>query len=248
MELIKEKIQLNFNEAAESYDSVATVQKACAVNLVDKLVKYFHKRSITTILDLGTGTGYVPELLVKIYPSGDYDLNDISSNMLLCAKKKLSFAKPNLILGDMESIDFGSYDLITANLALQWSTNLYYMLQKLYNKSNIFAFSCVLIGTFHEWTRQFKNLDTSFPIYQYPDNNTLENFLLSLYPKKYFFETKEYPITFNNSLDFIKYLKKLGASTAEHATSLAELKNIIKINNKSFTVTYRVFFAILART
>lgn len=247
MQLIKKKIKYKFDKACASYDSVANVQKKCAANLIDKLLKYFYRDNISKILDVGTGTGYIPELLIKNYPNSLYDLNDISSNMLVCAKEKLS-APCNVILGDMEDVDFGSYDLITANFALQWALNLNKMLIKLYKKSNIFAFSCILSGTFIEWVNKFENLHLSFPINKYPEGYQLENFLLSLNPKKYFFETKEYPITFNNSLDFIKYLKKLGASAIDDSISLSELKNIIKINDQPFSVSYRVFFGILERS
>ena len=248
MKFIKNKINSNFDKAAKSYDTVANIQKICAKNLIDKLTTYFYRSqdNIARILDVGTGTGYVPQILTKKYPNSCYDLNDISYNMLIMAKSKLSNLniKYNLILGDIENLDLTAYNLIISNFALQWVINLPKILKKLYNKSDILAFSCLLDGTFVEWTNKFKNLGSDYT-HQYPKPNILQNLLLSLNPKKHFFATKEYQLYFNNALAFIRYLKDLGAaSTMNDSIPVSELRRIIKTNNQPFIVTYKVFFVL----
>ena len=250
MKSIKNKIKSNFDKAAKSYDTVANIQKICAKNLINKLITYFYRSqdNIAKILDVGTGTGYVPQILTKIYPNSCYDLNDISSNMLIMAKSKLTNLniKYNLILGDIENLDLNAYNLIISNFALQWVIDLPKILKKLYNKSDILAFSCLVDGTFSEWSNKLKNLGSSVYADQYPKPNVLQNLLLSLNPKKHFFATKEYQLYFNNALAFIRYLKDLGAASAMNDyISVSELRNIIKTNNQPFSVTYKVFLGIV---
>ncbi len=252
MMFIKNKINSNFDKAAKSYDNVANIQKICAKNLINKLTTYFYQSqaNIARILDVGTGTGYIPEMLTKTYPNSCYDLNDISSNMLIIAKSKLTNLniQYNLILGDIENLDLAAYNLIISNFALQWVIDLPKILKKLYNKSDILAFSCLLDGTFVEWTNKFKNLGSDVYTHQYPKPNILQNFLLSLNPKKHFFATEEYQLYFNNALAFIRYLKDLGAaSTINNSISIAKLRRVIKTNDQPFIVTYKVFFGLVER-
>ncbi|MDZ5760943.1 methyltransferase domain-containing protein [Lyticum sinuosum] len=65
-------------------------------NIISKCVskfsnqEFFNQKDIRkrVILDLGTGTGYVPETLSKSHPDAIYILNDISGKMLDICKKK----------------------------------------------------------------------------------------------------------------------------------------------------------------
>ncbi len=64
---LKKKIRNYFNKASNSYENVAYVQRQSAEFLVEKLLEV-NDIYPQTILDLGTGTGYIPELLIKYYP------------------------------------------------------------------------------------------------------------------------------------------------------------------------------------
>ncbi|MGI2299477.1 methyltransferase domain-containing protein [Candidatus Cardinium hertigii] len=140
MELAKAYIQRNFNRASPSYDAVASIQKKCATHLVGCLKNHFPTCHPDTILDLGTGTGYIPEILLYSFPETKFTLNDLSSTMLDTVKKKLPSKKVTYILGDMELQDFDFHDLITSNLALQWVDDLYKTIRKFYEKSRFLLF------------------------------------------------------------------------------------------------------------
>ena len=84
---IHSTIQNNFNKASTSYDFVATIQKQAALFLVEKVLESKIKRP-KTILDLGTGTGYITEFLLKSFPNSAYLLNDIADKMLEVCKSK----------------------------------------------------------------------------------------------------------------------------------------------------------------
>ncbi len=89
MELNKNLIQKNFSRASSSYDNVAFIQRKCAAKLVSDLKKCFPNFYPCSILDLGTGTGYIPEILFDSFPKSRFVLNDISPYMLAQVRKKL---------------------------------------------------------------------------------------------------------------------------------------------------------------
>lgn len=247
---IKSKIAHSFDQAAHSYEQVAQVQLASAKFLLKNLfakLELWHIDKLDTALDLGTGTGFVPSILIKNYPKLNIDLNDIAWNMLQVAATKIKpLAKYNLILGDLEQLKFKNYDLITANLALQWVSNLNTTLEKIYLNSKILAFSCLLRGTFKEWLDKFNGLADHLPISNYPNKLELQNFLLNLESQYYWFATKSFSVNFANPLSFMDYLKKMGANIAVKQIPFSCLRKIIKLQ-QPFAATYKVFFAILVK-
>jgi len=142
MTLKLKQIQTRFNKASRSYDDVAIVQKNAAKFLVDKL--FNHQNFIPkTVLDLGSGTGYITELLLKKFPKSSFYLNDIADEMVAVCKAKFSQATNIYYLpGDMMRLNTDIYHCVVSNLALQWVSNLEDALRFFCSKSsNVFAFS-----------------------------------------------------------------------------------------------------------
>ncbi|MDD9331548.1 MAG: malonyl-ACP O-methyltransferase BioC [Wolbachia sp.] len=247
MELQKEYIQNSFSRASSSYDSVASIQKECATKLVSYLKNYFPKFYPHSILDLGTGTGYIPEILFCSFPGSKFTLNDISPNMLAKAKKKLISKKVEFILGDMEVQDFCFHDLIISNLALQWVNDLDKIIKKSYENSGIFAFSCLLDGTFSEWSKIFIESSLPVPTHQYPSRQELESHLFSLNPSRYFCDSQELKLEFSSSSNFMRYLRDLGANYSNQTILSTDLKKIIKTYTGKINITYKVFFGVLSK-
>lgn len=245
----KDQVWQHFHRASSSYDEVAGIQSECAALLTDLLERALPDFAPSSILDLGTGTGNIPELLVKKFPASLYSLNDIASGMLERTAQKFGVNDQfSFILGDMERVDFLPHDLIISNFALQWVDDFETTIAKLYKKSEVLTFSCLLDGTFEEWRKIFEEKSLPIPTYQYPSQVRLEKFLLSLRPEKYSFEAKDYKVVFPNALSFMRHLKQLGASTPNHAISLCDLRELIVTNDQEIAVTYKVFFCILARS
>lgn len=247
MTLHKYLIKQNFSAASETYDLVANIQRDAADHLINNLLKNFVNFSPNYVLDVGAGTGYVTKQLLQYFPNSIYVLNDLADNMITRAKHNLSAYK-NIYFckGDIEYIDIDFYSLIISNMALQWSSNLTSVIKKLFDHSNIFAFSCLLSGTFAEWDNICNKLSIPVTTYMYPEKLSLEQQLLKLAPKKYFFSAKNFVLQFNNTINFIKYLKNLGANTANVNVSLKNLKTLLQYNYK-FNITYKIFFGILQK-
>lgn len=246
MKLKKREIQHKFDLASTTYDQVAQVQRECAKKLVYNLTHFFPEFYPSTILDLGTGTGYIPELLLQAFSQSAFTLNDLAPSMLKRSKEKFGNNRQiDFVQGDMDDLNFGPKQLITSNFALQWSSDLPNLLAKLFNKSEVLAFSCLLKGSFKEWGDIFEKLELPNPTYPYPSKQELENYMLSLCPQKYFFDSQEFVLDFASPFNFLKYLKDLGANTGGQEIPIKDILRLLKADLGGFTVTYNVFFALV---
>lgn len=247
MTLHKHLIKQNFSAASGSYDLVANIQRDAADYLVNTLLKKFLNFNPNSILDVGAGTGYVTKKLLHYFPNSIYVVNDLADHMIQQAKHNLSAYK-NIYFcnGDIEYIDIEFHSLIISNMALQWVSNLDNVIKKLFDNSRILAFSCLLYGTFKEWDNIFNKLSIPVATYKYPNKLNLQQQLLALKPKKYFFSTKNFVLEFSNAINFIKYLKNLGANTTNTNISIKDLKALLEYNYK-FSITYKIFFGILEK-
>lgn len=245
---LQNKIQSNFNTASLSYDSVATIQRQAGEYLVDKLADYKHFNP-KTILDLGTGTGYIPELLLQNYPNSDYYLNDIAFEMLKQCKIKFSKrSNMHYLHADMQSLNTGTFDLVISNLALQWVDNLWATLELFYTKSSqIFAFSTLLDGTFIEW-KKLVNQYQNMKLHNYPSAGELVQFCNKIQGNHSFdYWVINIPLSFDNPFTFMRYLKALGALASHNHMHPHNLRALVKEQTTTVTASYKLFFGIFKK-
>lgn len=237
----KSIIESNFNHASKSYDSVAKVQRFAAQFLIHKIMQ-IRDLQPKTVLDLGAGTGYISELLLPIFPESFYIINDIAKNMLSVCKNKFSMHKNfSFIHSDMMSLNVKKCDLIVSNLAMQWLPNIHSAIEYFEEKtSQVFGFSTLLDGTFNEW----QSLLSRYSNIQIHNYITEENLRKYCEQKQYTCWSWDIPLLFDTPIQFMRYLKQLGASTSNQSISLKQLRLILRENNRSITTTYRIFFAI----
>ena len=224
-------VKSRFNSASNTYENVASVQKECAQILTSKLEQLYPNFTPETILDLGTGTGFVPEILIESFSEAKFTLNDIAPKMLAFSQKKFS-EKSNFefVLGDMQTIKFYDHDLVISNLALQWVEDLEKAVFKFNSISKVFAFTYLMDGTFKEWEEIVGQV-----VRVYPSN----------IPSCDDVEVRDFTLKFPNALSFIRYLKELGASASCSKIPYSKLKSVIAEYNQEITVTYKVAFVIL---
>ena len=118
-----------FEKAAISYDAVAVLQQEVANRLVERMDYMSMKPA--SILDAGSGTGFVSQLLAARYPKTKITSLDLAFNMLKQAKRKRSFKQRwnkqfQYINAEAENLPFAdaSMDLIISGLTLQWCQDL----------------------------------------------------------------------------------------------------------------------------
>ena len=210
--MIKNDIAQCFSRAALTYDAVALVQRTCAQRLVELLRTYVTSSWVPqTVLDVGTGTGYVIDALHPIFPQTAYTLNDIAPAMLDYCQAKFQHGHFHYCLGDIETTSISDYDLITSNFALQWVRDLQHVLHKLYAHGQVVAYTCLLKDTFAQWYDVLERLGITRP--WYPSLEELKQMICHLNPKKIWFSSESFPLTFSQGRDCMRYLQHLGAST-----------------------------------
>ena len=212
----KKNLIKNFNLNVSEYNLRSNIQKKVAKNLITLLPKIKNPR----VLEIGCGTGFFTELVLKKYPDGIVDATDISANMInLCRKK---FKKCNLRFFEMDGENpkkiYDSYDLVISSMVFQWFENPLNSLEKL-NKIGPTYYSTIGKKNFIEWKNILKKNSFSDSIFKEPLWPGLfkEEFIRSSYP---------------NAITFLRMLKKTGISTSHMShiqLSITQLKKITTI-------------------
>lgn len=120
--LDKKKVAQSFSRAAKTYDSVAQLQRDIGEQLFLQLPANLPAKS--SVLDLGSGTGFFTRHLAAKYPQAQIVGLDIAEGMLHYA------AEPNdgihWLCSDAELLPIASesIDFIFSSLAIQWCNNL----------------------------------------------------------------------------------------------------------------------------
>lgn len=128
-EIDRKAMRVAFEKAAASYDAVAVLQQEVADRLVERMDLMAMKP--VSILDAGTGTGFVSKLLAERYPKAKITALDLAFNMLKQAKGKRTFKQRwnkqfSYVNAEVENLPFAdaSIELIISGLTLQWCQDL----------------------------------------------------------------------------------------------------------------------------
>lgn len=118
-----------FEKAAISYDAAAVLQQEVANRLVERMDVMAMKPQ--SILDVGSGTGFVSELLAARFPKSKITALDLALNMLKQAKNKRTFKQRwnkqfRYVNAEVENLPFAdaSVELVISGLTLQWCQDL----------------------------------------------------------------------------------------------------------------------------
>ena len=120
--MLQQKLAIarNFSKAAPTYDEAAVLQQEIGQRLLERLelIKLFP----TTILDLGSGTGFFSQALSQKYPKAIVLNADIAEGMINVAKHtRYSSAQFYVCAdGDHLPIKSQSIDFVFSNCALHW--------------------------------------------------------------------------------------------------------------------------------
>lgn len=211
--MIKDRIAQRFSKAASTYDTVAFVQHACAQNLVAALRTYLDLSwGPCSVLDVGTGTGYMIDALHPVFPQANYTLNDIAPSMLTYCQDKFKNHAFQYYLGDIETTPTPYCDLIVSNFALQWVSDLSCVLKKLYDHSHVLAYTCILEDTFSQWYDALEPYGVLRP--NYPNLAQIHQMISYLSPGQFWVQSERIPLTFSQGSHCMRYLQHLGASAS----------------------------------
>ena len=128
-EIDRQAMRAAFEKAAAGYDAVAVLQQEVANRLVDRMDVMSMKP--LSILDVGSGTGFVSQLLAERFPKAKVTALDLAFNMLKQAKNKRSFKQRwnkqfHYVHAEVENLPFAdaSVELVISGLTMQWCQDL----------------------------------------------------------------------------------------------------------------------------
>jgi malonyl-CoA O-methyltransferase len=150
--LDKKAIANAFSKAAVSYDCRAAFQHNLADTLVKTVAPFLGARN-TRILDLGSGTGYAQTALKTLAGESAVVALDLAQGMLNYSKAKNS--ETLHVLADIENLPFSNagFELIYANLSLQWCSNyaaIFEAIRNCLSNEGYCAFTTLLPGSLPE--------------------------------------------------------------------------------------------------
>ncbi|MBX3457803.1 MAG: methyltransferase domain-containing protein [Candidatus Paracaedibacteraceae bacterium] len=235
-------VQLAFNKAQPTYDSTATIQHRVA----NQLVEYLPKLPLTSVIDLGCGTGFVTDALLTKHKDSHFHLIDLSDQMIAgCREKYKNNDSITFATANMDEYIYPSADLIISNLAVQWSKDLRALLSNLTSKTSIVAFTTLTQGTFQEWEDLLCQNGITSPLLPMLSVQELNQICLNLNQDSRIY-LQDYSLTFTSISDFIQYLRDLGATVGKRIQEKAKFKALIQHHKEPITVTYKVLFCVIA--
>ena len=247
MLLDKSKIKANFNQAHQSYNPNAILQKIVAKNLVELAKKDISYAK--NIIDLGSATGFIAEEILSKFSDKKIFQLDIAHKMLI--KNPFSTHK---IIADIEALPLreNSFDLVLSSLSFQWLNNLEKAIDDIFstikNDGNLY-FSILGNKSLQELRSTCQNCQINLSINNFITQDQLQKILTDLH-LNYQIKSETISLCYPDLYLLLKSIKSIGAGYSTNKNYLGKkqfdllnsfyLKNF-NLNNKIFT-TWQVFY------
>jgi len=213
----------SFNKAADTYDSVAALQREVAQRLMDRMD--IVRLTPTTIVDIGCGTGDTTLKLFKTYKKAQIIGVDFAEQMLEKARSKLSWhekmlgRQPRFICGDAESLPLTdqSVDFIFSSLTLQWCNDLdatFCEFRRVLKPGGLIMFSSLGPDTLKELRQSWQSTDNRQHVHSFIDMHHVGDALLRARLADPVMDMEYFTLTFNDGQQLMRELKLLGAHNA----------------------------------
>lgn len=120
----KERVKRSFSRRVASYNELALVQAESAQRLDFNLSLL--EKSPRNLLDIGSGTGFLTDLVAKRWKETSIYCCDVAHDMNIKARNDLANRRIRFLTGDAEDIPCkdASFDMVVSNLAYQWVSSL----------------------------------------------------------------------------------------------------------------------------
>lgn len=227
-------IKSRFSKSLSTYNQNATVQLTISNNLLSLIQDYAQGR-IHNLLEIGCGTGFLTQGLIKKYPNADLWINDLveSTKYKLQSLAIEHNAKLEFLPGDAELIAFPqNLDMICSSSTFQWFSNLPNFIKKVsasLPSNGILAFSTFGPDNFKE-IRELLKLGLHYPLAKQITAWLSEDF--DILHQSECTEIK----CFKTALDVLKHIKLTGVNSLSKT-------NWTKKNLNDFQNHYRMAFS-----
>lgn len=219
--LDKAQMRRHFDRAAKHYDAAAILQREVGERLYERL-DYINIQP-KTVLDLGCGTGFLTQKLLKQYPKAALIALDIAVNMLKETQKCGGwFHKPKLICADAEALPLknASVDLIISNLMVQWCNDLpksFAEMRRVLKPNGMILFSSFGTDTLKELRASWQAVDQYTHTSTFVDMHDVGDALMQSGFAQPVMDMDMITMTYPSVRELMQDLKQIGANNAHHS-------------------------------
>lgn len=219
--LDKAQMRRHFDRAAKNYDAAAILQREVGQRLYERLD--YTTIQPKTVLDLGCGTGFLTQRLLKQYPKAELIALDIAVNMLKETQKCGGwFRKPKLICADAEALPLknASVDLIISNLMLQWCNDLpasFAEMRRVLKPNGMVLFSSFGTDTLKELRASWQAVDQYTHTSTFADMHDVGDALMQAGFAQPVMDMDMITMTYHSVRELMQDLKQIGANNAHHS-------------------------------
>ena len=218
-EIDRQAMRAAFEKAASSYDAAAVLQQEVANRLVDRMDVMSMKP--VSILDAGSGTGFVSQLLAERFPKAKITALDLAFNMLKQAKNKRSFKQRwnkqfSYVNAEVENLPFAdaSVELVISGLTLQWCQDLpkvFKEFKRVLAPGGLLLFSSFGPDTLKELRQSWAEVDDVPHVNAFADMHDVGDALLQSGFADPVMDMEILTVTYNDVKTVMRDLKQIGA-------------------------------------
>lgn len=259
---IARPIARRFAEALPTYDQAADIQRRSAAGLVARIAT-LPLPEAPQILELGCGPGTLTGQLYRQFPRMQAVISDIAPVMAAACRDRLARQHQHdnagirrfvAMDGELPAVADGSFDLICANLAVQWFCDLPKSLTRLMaalRPGGYLAVTTLGRETFKEWHAAHARLGLGAATPVYP---TVERLTAALSATAGIYLAREDLLESHHptALDFLRSLRLIGAdfpAAGSRPLSPGALRRVLKELDASerIVVSYQIVTLVLQR-
>ena len=241
-------IRNNFNSASSNYDDNAFLQNEIANRLAEKLKVISIKPQ--TIIDLGSGTGFLSNKTAEIFPNANLVCVDFAQKSLLENSQNLK------VCANAYELPFASnsVDFIVSNLMMQWCPDLKALFNECFRvlkPQGLFLFTTFGPDTLKELKRSWSAVDSSAHVNNFIDMHDIGDQMLQSGFQSPIMEMENITLTYEKVIDLMHDLKSIGAQNVSNRsktlTGKTKFKKMIEMyesyrSDGKLPATYEVIY------
>ncbi|MDY0883704.1 methyltransferase domain-containing protein [Dongia soli] len=259
---IARPIAQRFAEALPTYDQAADIQRRSAADLV-AIIATLPLPDAPQLLELGCGPGTLTRQLHRQFPKMQAMISDIAPAVAAACRDRLTLNRIHdaanvyrfvAMDGELPAVADSSFDLVCANLAVQWFRDLPQSLARLtaaLRPGGYLAVTTLGRETFKEWHAVHAKLGLVAATPVYP---TVERLTADLSAATRVYLTREELLVSHHptALDFLQSLRLIGAdfpAAGSRPLSPGALRRVLKQMDASdrVAVSYQIVTLVLQR-
>ena len=214
----KRRARRSFGRSADRYDEVAVLQREIGGRMLERLDVV--RLQPQTVLDVGAGTGFSTEGLLRRYPKARVIALDFALPMLRHAQRKGRWLRrPRCLCADAECLPLadGTVDLLYSNVTLQWCNDLentFREFLRVLRPGGLLMFTTFGPDTLRELRAAWARADGHSHVSRFPDMHDLGDSLVRARFADPVMDMERMTLTYLEVADLMRDLKLLGAHNA----------------------------------